>query len=114
MLQGTSISAARTEISKIIDELRGANPNVGILLAQVIPNLPENEAAVAALNDAIASLGAQKDTPASPVIVVDQYSGYSTYTQNYDQIHPNDAGEAMIAERWFAALHPRIAASCQQ
>ena len=78
VLQGTSISAARTEISRIIDNLRGANPNVGILLAQVIPNLPENEAAVAALNDAIASLGAQKDTPASPVIVVDQYSGYST------------------------------------
>jgi acyl-CoA thioesterase-1 len=114
VLQGTSISAARTEISKIIDKLRGANPNVGILLAQVIPNLPENEAAVAALNDAIASLGAQKDTPASPVIVVDQYSGYSSVTQNYDQIHPNDAGEAMMAERWFADLHPRIAAFCQQ
>jgi acyl-CoA thioesterase I len=114
VLQGTSISAARTEISKIIDKLRGANPNVGILLAQVIPNRPENEAAVAALNDAIASLGVQKDTPASPVIVVDQYSGYSSFTQNYDQIHPNDAGEAMIAGRWFAALHPRIAAYCQQ
>lgn len=114
VLQGTSISAARTEISKIIDKLRGANANVGILLAQVIPNLPGNEAAVAALNDAIATLGAQKDTSASPVIVVDQYSGYSTLTQNYDQIHPNDAGEAMIAERWFAALHPRIAAYCLQ
>jgi acyl-CoA thioesterase I len=114
VLQGTSISAARTEISKIIDKLRGANPNVGILLAQVIPNLPANEAAVAALNDEIASLAVQKDTPASPVIVVDQYSGYSTFSQNYDQIHPNDAGEAIMAERWFAALHPRIAASCQQ
>ena len=43
VLQGTSISAARTNLSQIIDRLRNANPNVGILLAQIIPNLPANE-----------------------------------------------------------------------
>jgi lysophospholipase L1-like esterase len=114
VLQGTSIAAARDNISKIIDLLRGANPNVGILLAQVIPNLPENEAAVTALNDEIASLAAQTDTPSSPVIVVDQYSGYSSFDDNYDQIHPNDTGEAMMATRWFDALLPKIASSCGQ
>jgi acyl-CoA thioesterase I len=112
VLQGTSISAARTNISQIIDKLRGANPNVGILLAQVIPNLPANEAAVMALNDEIASLAAQKDTPASRVIVVDHYSGYSTFSHNYDQIHPNDAGEALMAGRWFDALRPGIGNYC--
>jgi len=114
VLQATSIAAARSNISKIIDLLRGANPNVGILLAQVIPNLPANEAAVVALNDEIASLAAQKDTPASPVILVDHYSGYSTFDDNYDQIHPNDAGEAIMAQRWFDALLPKIASSCGQ
>jgi len=94
--------------------LRGSNPNVGILLAQVIPNLPANEAAVVALNDEIASLAAQKDLPASPVILVDHYSGYSSFDDNYDQIHPNDAGEAIMAQRWFDALLPRIASSCGQ
>jgi hypothetical protein len=113
VLQGTSIAEARANIADIIDILRGANANVGILLAQVIPNLPENEADVAALNDAIASVAAEKDQPsASPVIVVDHYSGYSTFTHNYDQIHPNDAGEALMAQRWFEALLPRIAGSC--
>ena len=115
VLQGRSIAAARANISGIIDRLRQANPNVGILLAQVIPNLPSNEAAVAALNDAIVSLAAEKDLPSvSPVIVVDHYSGYSTFTHNYDQIHPNDSGEAMMAGRWFEALLPRIADSCGQ
>jgi lysophospholipase L1-like esterase len=114
VLQGTSIAAARTNTSGIIDKLRNANPNVGILLAQVIPNLPGNEAAVVALNDELVSLAAQKDTQASPVIVVDHYSGYSTFTDNYDQIHPNDDGEAIMAQRWFDALLPRIAASCGQ
>jgi acyl-CoA thioesterase I len=114
VLQGTSIAAARTNISQIIDRLRNANPAVGILLAQVIPNLPGNEAAVMALNDEIATLAPQKSTQASPVIVVDQYSGYSTFTHNYDEIHPNDAGDAMIAQRFFGALLPRIAGYCGQ
>ena len=112
VLQGTSISAARTNLSQIIDRLRGENPDVGILLAQIIPNLPANESAVVALNDEIASLAAQKSTAQSPVIVVDQYSGYNTFNHNYDQIHPNNAGEAIMATRWFDALLPRIADSC--
>lgn len=112
VLQGTSISAARTNLSQIIDKLREANPSVGILLAQIIPNLPENEAAVVALNDEIASLAAEKNTSASPVIAVDQYAGYNTFNHNYDQIHPNDAGEAILAVRWFDALMPRIADYC--
>lgn len=113
VLQGTSIAAARTNIGRIIDNLRSANASVGILLAQIIPNLPANEGEVAALNDAIASVAAEKDLPSvSPVIVVDQYSGYSTFNHNYDQIHPNDAGEALLANRWFQALLPRIADSC--
>jgi acyl-CoA thioesterase I len=114
VLQGTSIPAARTNISQIIDKLRNANPAVGILLAQVIPNRPGNEAAVVALNEEIASLAQLKTTQASPVIVVDQYSGYSTFTHNYDEIHPNDAGEARIAQRFFETLRPRIAAYCGQ
>lgn len=113
VLQGTSITAARASIASIIDILRSANANVGILLAQVIPNLPANEADVAALNDAIVSVAAEKDLPSeSPVIVVDHYSGYSTFNHNYDQIHPNDAGEALMAERWFQSLLPRIAGAC--
>jgi lysophospholipase L1-like esterase len=114
VLQGKNIQAARANISGIVDLLRGANPGVGVLLAQIIPNLPANEAVVVALNDAIVSLAAQKHTPASPVIVVDHYSGYSTFTNNFDdQIHPNASGEAMMAERWYQALRPQIAISCQ-
>jgi acyl-CoA thioesterase I len=113
VLQGVSLSAIRSNISSIIGTLRAANPNVGILLAQIIPNRPVHEAAVAALNDAIVALAAQKNQPSvSPVIVVDHYSGYSTFTHNYDEIHPNEAGEALMAERWFQALLPRIAEHC--
>jgi lysophospholipase L1-like esterase len=113
VIQGTSITAARANIGSMIDMLRAANPNVGILLAKVIPNRPANEAAVIALNDAMVALAAQKNLPTvSPVIIVDHYSGYSTFTHNYDQIHPNEAGEAIMAGRWFQALLPRLESFC--
>jgi lysophospholipase L1-like esterase len=112
VLQGTSLAAARTNLSKIIDELRGRNSHVGILIAEIIPNLPANESAVVTLNDSIASLAAEKSTAASPVIAVDQYSGYNAAAKNYDGIHPNDAGEASMAQRWADALLPRITSAC--
>ena len=114
VLQHTSIAAARANISGIVDELRDANPHVGILLAQIIPNRPENEAAVVDLNDGIASLAAQKNTAASPVIVVNHYAGFNASSQTYDGIHPNDSGEAFMAQRWTEALGPRIVNSCGQ
>ena len=87
---------------------------MGILLAQIIPNRAENEAAVVDLNDGIASLAAQKNTAASPVIVVNHYAGFNASSQTYDGIHPNDSGEAFMAQRWAEALGPRIVNSCGQ
>jgi lysophospholipase L1-like esterase len=112
VLQHTSLSAARTHLSNIIDQLRDRNSHVGILLAQIIPNRPENEADVVDLNDRIASLAQDKSTAASPVIVVNQYSGFDAASQTYDGIHPNNSGEAFMAERWAEALLPQIANSC--
>jgi len=115
VLQGTGIEAAKTNIGGMINTLRNFNPHVGVLLAQIIPNYPANEAAVNNLNDEIALLAAQKDQPGvSPVIVVNMYAGYSASTNNYDQVHPNNSGEAIMAQRWFEALHPQISGSCSQ
>ena len=66
------------------------------------------------LNDGIASLAAQKNTAASPVIVVNHYAGFNASSQTYDGIHPNDSGEAFMAQRWAEALGPRIVNSCGQ
>ena len=40
----------------------------------------------------------------SPVIVVDQYTGYNPATDSYDNYHPNAVGEEKMASRWFSAL----------
>jgi lysophospholipase L1-like esterase len=93
------------ELGQLIDLIRANNPNMIILLAQIIPNgaaIPEVEE----LNAEIPGLVTAKTTPESPVILVDQYTGYDALTDNYDLVHPNDSGGAKLAQRWFEQLDP--------
>jgi lysophospholipase L1-like esterase len=107
-----SITAA---YGTVIDALRAANPAVTVLLAQIIPmNVTSATCSgcscagcatgVPALNTAIASFAAGKSTPASPVIAVDQYTGFDATTDTRDGVHPNTQGSQKMASRWYAAL----------
>lgn len=109
-----SIIAAYTSV---LGAARAANPNVVVLAAQIIPmnvtdatcmgctcaGCPE---AVPALNAAITTWAVTSSTGASPVIVVDQFSGYDAVVDNGDGVHPNASGSQKIADRWYTALEP--------
>src|SRR5688500_15819549 len=103
MLKSFSVDDTVARLGQMIDTLRAANPRVTVLLAQVIPArvLPEN---LAAPHARIPALASAKDTAQSRVIVVDQATGYSAATDNYDEYHPNLAGENKIAARFYPAL----------
>ncbi len=107
ILQGQSTDSTIADLGRIIDGLRSANPSVKILLAQIIP-LPDFETQVADLNGQIPGLAASKSTAQSPVIVVDQNSGFDSNndigTFDGKKIHPNASGDSKIADRWYAAL----------
>lgn len=111
VLQGYPTNDIDQNLRDIIGIYRTAEPNVTILLAQIIPNLPENDAAVLALNAAIAQIAIDLDTPASPVVLVDQYTGYDPMTlTSGDMIHPNAQGDAHIAGVWADTLIPTLGA----
>ena len=59
---------------------------------------------VVALNDAIPAWAAARTTGQSPVVVVDQWSGFDTATDTYDGVHPNSSGDRKMAGRWHPAL----------
>jgi lysophospholipase L1-like esterase len=103
--------------SQVVDAARAANPNVVILVAQIIPmNVTEATCtgctcagcptAVPALDQQIVGWAAGKSSAASPVVVVDQLTGYDATADNRDGVHPNEQGSQKIADRWFAALAP--------
>lgn len=96
---------------RLIGSLRATNPGVIVLLAQVIPagKLPKYSY-IPELNTALAHLAAKLHTPAQPVLLVDQATGFDWRTDTGgDFVHPNAAGGAKIAQRWYDALRPLLA-----
>ncbi|MTE17952.1 cellulose-binding protein [Streptomyces sp. TRM43335] len=92
----------------LVDQMRASNPNTKVLVAQIIPMNPDTcgECArrVVALNERIPDWARSKSTPASPVIAVDQWTGFSTASDTYDGVHPDASGDEKIAARWHPAL----------
>ncbi|WP_428940374.1 carbohydrate-binding protein [Fontivita pretiosa] len=105
--QGQSIDSTLNDIRNIIDAIRGVNPSAIILLAQIIP-VRGKEDQVAQLNAGIASVAASKSTGSSPVVRVDQFSGFDVNADTIDGVHPNASGDQKLANRWFDALEPLI------
>jgi lysophospholipase L1-like esterase len=92
----------------LVAQMRAANPAMKIMVAQILPmnpaSCPECAQRVIDLNAAIPAWAAATTTTASPVTVVDQWTGFSTATDTGDGVHPNDSGNVKIANRWYPAL----------
>ena len=108
VFQGQSNASTIDELNDVINQLRVDNPSVTILLAQLIPaDSPFNDE-ITALNRDIATLANDKSIESSPVIIVDQNTGFNAITDTYDNVHPNAVGEEKMAQAWFAALLPLL------
>nr|WP_239145392.1 SGNH/GDSL hydrolase family protein [Actinoplanes couchii] len=109
-LSTTTILNAYTTL---VGQMRAANPNMKIIVAQIIPLNPstctECGQRVITLNAAIPAWAASLSTAASPITVVDQWTGFNTSTDTYDGVHPNDAGNVKIAAKWLPAVQAAIA-----
>ncbi|MER5834882.1 GDSL-type esterase/lipase family protein [Streptomyces sp. NPDC002130] len=107
-----------TAYTKLVAQMRASNPDMRILVAQLIPMNPGTCAACAQrvvdFNARIPGWARATGTERSPVTVVDQWTGFSTATDTYDGVHPNASGDAKIAARWFPALAAALDAGVPQ
>jgi lysophospholipase L1-like esterase len=109
-LWGDTIPTSRiiTAYSTLVDQMRASNPNMKIIVAQIIPMEPSGctgcAQRVIALNNAIPGWAAGKTTSQSPITVVDQWTGFSAATDTFDGVHPVDSGFQKMADRWYPAL----------
>jgi lysophospholipase L1-like esterase len=105
---GRSTSQILDAYGTLVDQMRANNPAMRVLVAQIIPMSAgvcgDCAQRAEALNAAIPGWAAGKSTAQSPVVVVDQWTGFSTNTDTYDGIHPNAAGDQLISDRWYPAL----------
>jgi lysophospholipase L1-like esterase len=99
------VIATLDDVREIIAVLRADNPDVIVFLAQLIPScqsiLAEN---IVAYNAELPALASEQTTAASPVIIVDQFTGFDANTDTHDCVHPNVSGEYKIANNWFNAI----------
>ena len=102
--QGQSVDSTVKDIGGIIDALRAVNPRIRILLAQIIPK--GGVPSVAVLDGKLPALVADKQEADSPIVLVDQYTGFDTSSMTYDGTHPNAVGDSRMADRWFEQLTP--------
>jgi lysophospholipase L1-like esterase len=101
-----------TAFSKLIDQMRASKSSMKILVAEIIPMNPPNcfecGQRVVALNRAIESWAAGKNTSSSPITVVDAWTEFNTASMTGDGVHPNDAGNRKLADTWYQPLASAI------
>ena len=111
MFQGESVSSTLDEIREIVRILRVDKPNVIILLAKLIPahtpTVGPKADRIPLLNAEIPALVQELNTAQSPVVLVDQNTGFNPAPgeDTFDGIHTNRRGAIKMAEKWFQALN---------
>ncbi|HEY2672013.1 MAG TPA: cellulose binding domain-containing protein [Rugosimonospora sp.] len=102
----------------LVDQMRASNPNMKVLVAQILPMNPSNcaecAARVVAFDSQIPAWANAKSTAASPVIVVDQWTGFDDSTDTIDGVHPNDSGNLKMSNRWYPPLAALLTPSASQ
>jgi lysophospholipase L1-like esterase len=110
-----STSTILAAFTTMVGQMRAANPNVKILVAQILPMNPTGCATCAQgvidLNAAIPAWAAGLTTSQSPIGVVDQWTGFNTATDTGDGVHPNALGDQKMSDKWYPALSALLSPS---
>ena len=103
-LRGLSVSATRATIGEILSRIRRVRPNAAILLVQMEapPNLGQEY--TSAFSAMFAELAREHGARLMPFLL-EGVAGESTLNQA-DGIHPNNAGERIVANNVWRALQP--------
>lgn len=94
--------------TKLVGQMRANNPRMKIIVAQIIPMSAAAcstcPADVAEFDNAIPAWAAGLTTAQSPIVVVDQWTGFDAVADTVDGVHPNNGGFQKMANRWYPAL----------
>ncbi|MEO1653195.1 MAG: GDSL-type esterase/lipase family protein [Bacteroidota bacterium] len=112
LLGGIPISTIMSNMNLIIDQFQAHSPDVTIFVEQIAPgrsdiNTPELLSSFTEMNSQIAPLATTASTDRSSIIVVDMFTGWGDQYMA-DDVHYNEAGAKLVADRYFAAIQANI------
>lgn len=105
-LRGISPDNTKTNLNKIIDKVRMANPNCKILLAGIVPPPNMGKDYFNAFQQVFPSIAKEKDTFLLKFLL-ENVAGEPTLNQK-DGIHPNKDGAKIVADNVMKALTPLL------
>lgn len=99
----------------IITKIRAINPNVKIVVAQVIPSgkLPKYSY-ISDLNTEIAKMATEYETANKPIYIANMSDGFSWQTDclgNNNFTHPNATGAEKMSVKWVNAIKTALGAA---
>jgi lysophospholipase L1-like esterase len=100
---------APNRLGKLVDTILATDPQVLVVVAKLVPTQSASEnTKFQAYNSAIGDFVAMRAAAGKHVALVDMYAALmgKTATHLSDNLHPNAAGYAVMAETWFGALGP--------
>ncbi|WP_437981595.1 SGNH/GDSL hydrolase family protein [Sorangium sp. So ce117] len=95
-------NGADTRLGALIDELIAEAPDALIVVSNIIP-FPSGANAVSTYNAKISALVEARASKGAHVLFVDQFKDFPT-SELGDGVHPNKAGYARMAGRWYDAI----------
>ncbi len=108
----TDATPVVSRVGEIIGELRRLNPNMVIFVEQIAPGMSsimttELTNVFNDFNNQVGVLADSLNSTASPVIKIDMAAGW---TDSYlaDDVHYNDAGAKIIADRYYLAIQQNV------
>jgi lysophospholipase L1-like esterase len=103
--QGQDIASTLQDLRQIILSMRQVEPRLVFFLAQLIPAVPGiGLDSISQFNAEIPGIRDLLHTPESPIMIVDQFTGFDPVADTWDGVHPNASGEQKMSARWFEAL----------
>jgi acyl-CoA thioesterase-1 len=111
-LRGTPVATVRANIQQIVDRVKAARPNAAILLAQMeaLPNLGEQY--TSEFRAMFPELARRNGLVLLPFLL-EGVAGHRELNQA-DGIHPNLAGERIVADNVWRALRPLLERRLQE
>lgn len=95
-------SGAPDRLGSLLDELLTEAPEALIVVSNIIP-WPDQSGAVATYNAGLVTEVEERMQTSDRVVFVDQFEGFPA-NELGDGIHPNEAGYARMAGKWYDAI----------
>jgi lysophospholipase L1-like esterase len=101
---------APDRLGALVDRIAAAAPAALVVVAQIPPSMDDAaNSRIMAFNAALPAVVAARAAMGRHVVLVDAYGALAARADYkkalmFNQFHPNDAGYALIADRWYAAV----------